>query len=71
MATVDDESEPGAWKREIEKMPWRFKHSNYATMNDVLAALRANGFLEEANFIAGEIQRYRTQIYLLEKKPNE
>lgn len=71
MATIDDESEPGAWKREIEKMPWRFKHSNYATVNDALAALRANGFFEEANFIAEEIQRYRTQIHLLEKKLNE
>lgn len=71
MATIDDESEPGAWQKEIEKMPWRFKHSNYATVNDVLAAIRANGFFTEANFIAEEIQRYRTQIQLLEDKLRE
>jgi len=71
MATIDNESEPGSWKREMEKMPWRFKHSNYATVNDVLAALRANGFFTEANFIAEEIQRYRTQLQLLEDKLRE
>jgi hypothetical protein len=71
MATIDNESEPGSWKREMEKMPWRFKHSNYVTVNDVLAAIRANGFFTEANFIAEEIQRYRTQIQLLEDKLRE
>lgn len=71
MATFDNESEPGSWKKEMDKMPWRFRHSNYATINDVLAAIRANGFFTEANFIAEEITRLHAKIQRLDGELRE
>lgn len=66
MSVIDNESEPGAWKREMDKIPWRFKHSNYVNVNDVLAAIRANGFFTEANFLAEEITRLKCQVQKLD-----
>jgi hypothetical protein len=70
MATIDNESEPGSWKKEMEKIPWRFQHSNYVNVNDVLAVIRANGFSTEANFIAEEVTRLKAQIKSLGDKIN-
>ena len=70
MATIDNESEPGAWKKEMEKIPWRFQHSNYVNVNDVLAVIRANGFSTEANFIGEEVTRLKAQIKSLGDKIN-
>jgi hypothetical protein len=68
MSVIDNESEPGAWKREIDKIPWRFKHIDYVATQDVLAALRANGFINEAQYFTELITRLQADNkYLTDK----
>lgn len=62
---VDDESEPGSWKREMEKMPW--KYSQQAKVDDALATMRMRGMHLEASIIAQEINVLKAEIEHLRK----
>ena len=62
---IDDQSPPGSWKREMEKMPW--KYSQQAKVDDALATMRMRGMHLEASIIAQEINVLKAEIEHLRK----
>lgn len=60
MTQIDDESPPGSWKAEMERMPWRF--SQQVKIDEALAVLRKNGFINEATVLALEIKTLRDEL---------
>ena len=63
--TVDDISPPGAWKDELDRMPWRY--SQQVRIDNALAALRQSGFQTEAFLLAQEINVLKAEIEHLRK----
>ena len=61
--TVDNVSPPGAWKSEMERMPWKF--SQQAKVEQALASIRGAGFQLEANILAMEITTLKSELELL------
>jgi hypothetical protein len=64
--TVDNESPPGAWEREMERMPWRY--SQQVKVDEALAAIRKSGFALEANVLAQEINVLKAELESLRNK---
>ena len=52
---IDNESEPGAWKREMEKAPWAYGQKREPDMLEILTRMRAHGLDVEADIIAREL----------------
>jgi hypothetical protein len=63
--SVDDISPPGAWKDELDRMPWRY--SQQVRIDNALAALRQSGFQTEASLLAQEISVLKAEIEHLRK----
>jgi hypothetical protein len=61
--TVDNESPPGAWKEEMERMPWKFQQE--FKVNTVLSQMRLRGMLKEADIITQEIQTLKAELEAL------
>ena len=61
--SVDDQSPPGAWRDEMERMPWRY--SQQVKVEEALASLRKAGFQLEANLLALEITTLKNEIEAL------
>lgn len=61
--TVDNVSPPGAWKSELERMPWKF--SQQVKVEQALASIRSAGFQLEANILAMEITTLKSELELL------
>ena len=61
--SVDNESPPGSWKAEMERMPWRY--SQQTKVNEALASIRQAGFALEANVLAQEINVLKAELTAL------
>lgn len=61
--TIDNISPPGAWKSEMEKMPW--KYSQGVKVEQALAAIRQAGLHFEAGVLALEIKTLKNELELL------
>lgn len=61
--TIDNVSPAGAWKSEMERMPW--KYSQQAKVEQALASIRSAGFQLEANILALEITTLKSELELL------
>lgn len=61
--TIDNVSPPGAWKSEMERMPW--KYSQQAKVEQALASIRSAGLQLEANVLALEITTLKSELELL------
>ena len=61
--SVDNESPPGSWKAEMERMPWRY--SQQTKVNEALASIRQAGFALEANVLAQEISVLKAELEAL------
>lgn len=61
--TIDNVSPPGAWKSEMERMPW--KYSQQAKVEQALASIRSAGLQLEANVLAMEITTLKSELELL------
>jgi hypothetical protein len=59
MVIVDNESEPGAWERELQRAPWAYGQQKKPTLNEVLWTLRKLGLSVEADIIAAEIVKLK------------
>ena len=57
---IDNESPPGAWKTEMERMPW--KYSQQAKVEQALAAVRQAGLVVEATVLALEIKTIKDEL---------
>ena len=61
--TIDNISPAGAWKSEMERMPWKF--SQQAKVEQALASIRSAGLQLEANILALEISTLKSELELL------
>ena len=66
MATVDNESPPGSWKDEMDRMPWRY--SQQTKVNEALASIRQAGLVLEANILAQEISVLKAELAALRER---
>ncbi len=64
--TIDNESPPGAWRDEMARMPWRY--SQQVRIEQALAEIRRNGFVNEANTLAQEISVLKAELEHLRNK---
>lgn len=64
--TIDNESPPGAWRDEMARMPWRY--SQQVRIEQALAEIRRNGFVNEANALAQEISVLKAELEHLRNK---
>ena len=60
---VDNESPPGSWKDEMERMPW--KYSQNQKVDWALAELRIRGLWTEATVLANEINVLKVELEAL------
>jgi hypothetical protein len=69
--TTDTESPPGAWKTEMERMPWRYKdqmvYSQQMMVEASFANMRKAGLNVEADVLALEIKTLKNEIEDLRK----
>jgi hypothetical protein len=63
---VDNESPPGSWRDEIERMPW--KYSQNQKVDWALAELRIRGLWTEATVLANEINVLKAELESLRRK---
>ena len=61
MVIVDNESEPGAWERELQRAPWGYGQRKTPTIDEVLWIMRRHGLSVEADIIAAEIAKLKTE----------
>lgn len=59
MVIVDNESEPGAWERELQRAPWAYGQQKKPTIDEVLWIMRRHGLSVEADIIAAEIAKLK------------
>jgi hypothetical protein len=57
---IDDQSPPGAWKSELERMPW--KYSQQMKVDQALASIRNAGLQYEAHVLAMEIATLKSEL---------
>lgn len=62
MATIDNESEPGAWKRELEKHPWGYGQSQTIKLEAAISNIRTVGLWREANTVEQEIKTLQSEL---------
>ena len=62
MATIDNESEPGAWKRELEQHPWGYGQSQTIKLEAAIANIRTVGLWREANTVEQEIKTLQSEL---------
>ena len=60
MTSIDNESPPGSWRDEIERMPW--KYSQNEKVDWALAAMRMRGMWTEASILAQEINVLKAEL---------
>ena len=65
---IDNESPPGAWKTEMERMPWKF--SQQVRVEQALAAVRQAGLIVEATVLALEIKTIQDELKTLRVRPD-
>ena len=57
---VDNESPPGSWRDEMERMPW--KYSQNQKVDWALAELRIRGLWTEATVLSNEINVLKAEL---------
>lgn len=60
--TVDNESEAGSWKRELEKHPWGYGQKPNDAVKESLAEIRHRGLWRQADILQTEIEGLRAEI---------
>ena len=62
MVTVDTESPPGAWDKELKAAPWAYGQYRPPTIDEVLWLMRKHGLTKEADIVAAELAALRTML---------
>ena len=68
MATVDNESEPGAWKREMEKAPWAYGQNQTVKIEAAISNIRTVGLWREADAVQQEIKTLQVELEYIRKE---
>jgi hypothetical protein len=68
---IDNESPPGSWEAEMQRMPWRFnepmRYSQQLMVEGALASVRKAGLNHEADTLALEIKTLKNEVADLRK----
>lgn len=62
---VDNESDAGAWQREMERMPWKFQQEQ--KVGWALSQMRLRGMFKEAEVLTQEITALKAELEHLRK----
>lgn len=65
---IDNESEPGSWKRELERMPWGYGQSQTMKLEAAFAHIRKWGLYQEALTLEQEIQTLKAELEHIRKQ---
>jgi len=65
---IDNQSEAGSWKREMEKMPWRYDQTQSMKLETALANLRGHGLFKESMVIEQELKTLQAEIAYVRKE---
>ena len=68
MATIDNESEPGAWKREMEKAPWAYGQNQAVKIEAAISNIRTVGLWREADAVQQEIKTLQVELEYIRKE---
>ena len=68
MATIDNESEPGAWQREMDKLPWGYGQNQAVKIEAAISNIRTVGLWREADAIQLEIKTLQTELEYIRKE---
>lgn len=52
LVIIDNESEPGAWAKEMRRAPWAFGQRREPDLGEILVKMRAHGLDREADVVA-------------------
>ena len=58
--TVDNQSPPGSWQREIELQPWKYKQEE--KVGWALSEMRLRGMFKEADILVQEITALKAEV---------
>jgi hypothetical protein len=61
--TVDNQSPPGSWQREIELQPWKYKQEE--KVGWALSEMRLRGMFKEADILSQEIITLKAEVEAL------
>lgn len=59
---IDNESEPGSWKREMDKHPWGYGQTQGMKLETAFANLRGRGLYKEAMVIEQEFKTLQAEL---------
>ena len=68
MATIDNESEPGAWQREMDKLPWGYGQNQAVKIEAAISNIRTVGLWREADAIQLEIKTLQSELEYMRKE---
>lgn len=68
MATIDNESEAGAWKREMEKAPWAYGQNQTMKVDSAIQNIRTLGLWREADTLQQEIKTLQVELEYIRKE---
>lgn len=68
MATIDNESEAGAWKREMEKHPWGYGQNQAVKIEAAISNIRTVGLWREADAVQQEIKTLQVELEYIRKE---
>lgn len=68
MATIDNESEPGAWKRELERHPWGYGQAQTIKLEAAISNIRTVGLWREAFTVEQEIKTLQVELEYVRKE---
>ena len=65
---IDNQSEAGSWKREMERHPWGYGQTQGMKLETAFANLRGRGMYKEAMVIEQEIKTLQAEISYVRKE---
>lgn len=60
---IDDQSPPGSWQEEMNRMPWKWSQHSSIPPNEALARLQARNLYVEYTSLSDEIRRLQADLF--------
>jgi hypothetical protein len=64
---TDDVSPPGAWKEELERIPWGYGQKQGDRLSNAFVAMRRAGLADDAMVLEMEIKTLRAELEYLRR----
>lgn len=59
---IDNDSPPGSWKNEMEKLPWGYGQTQNGQVREALAEIRRAGLWNDADVLEREILALKREL---------